>query len=121
VASKPLARDEGRRFAANLARMPIPTQSFPQTREFTLPQYQSRRVLLYAVEHDRDRPAWADKKVVAGKFGAAQLRRCQRPAHIRASSWHGDCQYSSANMMVMTRLVTAGSDGSGECTVSVES
>jgi hypothetical protein len=24
-------------------------------------------------------------------------------------------------MMVMTRLVTAGSDGSGECTVSVES
>ena len=30
-------------------------------------------------------------------------------------------QYSSASMMVMTRLVTAWSDGSGECTVSVES
>ena len=30
-------------------------------------------------------------------------------------------QYSSASMMVMTRLVTDGSDGSGECTVSVES
>ena len=30
-------------------------------------------------------------------------------------------QYSSASMMVMTRLVTIGSDGSGECTVSVGS
>jgi hypothetical protein len=30
-------------------------------------------------------------------------------------------QYSSASMIVMTRLVTAGSDESGECTVSVES
>ena len=30
-------------------------------------------------------------------------------------------QYSSASMMVMTRLVTAGSDGSGECAVRVGS
>jgi hypothetical protein len=30
-------------------------------------------------------------------------------------------QYSCASKMVMTRFVTAGSDGSGECTVSVES
>jgi hypothetical protein len=30
-------------------------------------------------------------------------------------------QYSSANMMAITRLVTTGSDGSGECKVSVGS
>ena len=45
---------------------------------------------------------------------AAQLRRCQRPTHIRAGRRHADGQYSSANMMVMTRSVTDGSDGSGE-------
>jgi hypothetical protein len=42
-----------------------------------------------AVEHDRDRPAWLGKKLVTGRFGAAQFRRGQRPAHLRAvSGWH---------------------------------
>ena len=37
--------------------------------------------LSYAVEHDRYRPPWPGKKLVSGELGAAQLRRCQRPAH----------------------------------------
>ena len=40
-----------RRVAANLARLPIPTQSFPQSREFTLPQYQSSGVSPSAPPH----------------------------------------------------------------------
>ena len=44
-------------------------------------------VLRYAVEHDRYRPAWLGKKLAAGQFGAAQLCRCQRPAHNLTSDW----------------------------------
>jgi hypothetical protein len=33
---------------------------------------------------------------------------------VRAGADSTDCQYSSANMMVMTRSVTDGSEGSGE-------
>ena len=71
-------------------------------------------VLRHAVEHDRDRPPRPGKKLVTGKFGVAQLRRGQRPAHIRASNGSTDCQYSSANMIVITRSVTVWSEGSGE-------
>ena len=41
-------------------------------------------------------------------------RQC--PAHVRATRQPAapDCQYSSASMMVITRSVTEGSDGSGE-------
>jgi hypothetical protein len=65
-------------------------------------------VAAHAVKHHRDRPTWLSKKLVTGRFDAAQLRRCQRPAHIRASRWRADYQYSSASMMVMTRSVTDG-------------
>ena len=43
-------------------------------------------VLRHAIENDRNRPPWPGNKLVAGGFGAAQLRRCQRPAHFRAIS-----------------------------------
>ena len=43
-------------------------------------------VLIHAVEHDRDRPAWPGKKLVTGKFAAAQFRRGQRPAHMRVTA-----------------------------------
>ena len=46
--NKRLTRDEMRRVAVNLAR---PTQSFPQSREFTLPQYQSSGVSPSARPH----------------------------------------------------------------------
>jgi hypothetical protein len=49
--NKRLTRDEVRRVAVNLARLPIPTQSFPQSREFTLPQYQSSGVSPSAPPH----------------------------------------------------------------------
>jgi hypothetical protein len=52
---------------------------------------------------------WAIR-TVAGRFGGTQLRRCQRPAHIRTSRWHADCQYSLAIKTVMTRSVTDGLD-----------
>ena len=73
-------------------------------------------VLGDAVEHDRNWSAWALKEFVAGSFGAAQVRSGQRPTHIPAARRHmlPAGQYSSANMMVMTRSVTDGSDGSGE-------
>jgi hypothetical protein len=43
-------------------------------------------ILGHAVQHDCDRSAWPGKKLVTRSFGAAQLRRCQRPAHFRASA-----------------------------------
>jgi hypothetical protein len=69
------------------------------------------------VEHHRNWTAGMEKELLAGGFGGTQLWRCQRPAHgVWAAS---GCkvtagQYSSANMTVMTRSVTAGSAGSGE-------
>ena len=45
-------------------------------------------VLRHAVEHDRDRPPRPSKKFVTGKFGVAQLRRGQRPAHILPARQH---------------------------------
>jgi hypothetical protein len=49
--NKRLSRDEVRRVAVNLARLPIPTQSLPQSREFTLPRYQSSGVSPSALPH----------------------------------------------------------------------
>ena len=73
-------------------------------------------VLGDAVEHDHNWSSWAWKEFVAGSCGAALVRSGQRPTHIPAGRRHmlPAGQYSSANMIVITRSVTDGSDGSGE-------
>jgi hypothetical protein len=58
-----------------------------------------------------DRSARLCKKLVAAGFGAAQLWWCQRAAHVCART---ERQYSSANMIVITRWVIVGSAGSSE-------
>ena len=54
--------------------------------------------------HHRNRPTWLSKKLVTGRFRAAQLRRCQRPAHIRAIRWRLDGSFLRSLVGVGTVL-----------------